>query len=123
LAKLKGKEMIVYSIKIDGVKTATVGSLTNVVKQVNYTVTGVDGTQSFSLPTKVVLADPEPQNFVSFQNLTESQVVAWVENLPETTSVKAHIQLVVNRMVQEASYQESNIPWAPIPAPVPAPIP
>jgi len=115
--------MIVYSIKIDGVKTATVGSLTNVVKQVNYTVTGTRSGQSFSLPTKVVLADPEPQNFVSFQNLTESQVVAWVENLPETTSVKAHIQLVVNRMVQEASYQESNVPWAPTPPPTPAPTP
>jgi len=45
------------------------------------------------------------------------------ENLPETTSVKDHIQLVVNRMVQESSYQESNMPWAPTPAPVPAPTP
>jgi hypothetical protein len=114
---------LTYDIKVDSVRTATVGNLTNVIKQVNYTVTGTDSGQSFSLPTKVVLDDPQPESFISFENLTEAQVIEWVADRPETTSVKNHIQLVVDKMVQEAVYQESNLPWAPPPAPAPEPAP
>jgi len=114
--------MIVYSIKIDGVKTKTVGSLANVVKQVNYTVTGTDGDATFSLPNKVTLDDPDPQGFVNFGNLTEAQVVAWVEARPELIPVKAHIELVVNKMVEESALTSSDMPWAP-PAPSPEPGP
>lgn len=113
--------MIVYTIKVDGVKTATVGGLQDVVKQVNYTVKGIDGGQSFELPVKVVLEDPNPKDFVPFSSLTESQVVAWIEELPDTLSTKAHIQLVVDRMVKEAGLQEAQMPWAPPPAPQPQP--
>jgi hypothetical protein len=113
--------MISYSYKVDSVRTATVGGLQNVVKQVNYTATGTDSGQSFSLPGKVVLDDPDPQSFISFQNLTEPQVIAWIEQSPENLGVKNHIQLVVDKMIQEATYQETDMPWAPPPAPTPPP--
>lgn len=115
--------MISYTIKVDGVKTATVGGLQDVVKQVNYTVKGVADGQSFELPVKVELEDPNPADFVPFQSLTESQVVAWIEELPQTVSTKLHIQLVVDKMVKEAGLQEAQMPWAPPPAPAPEPSP
>lgn len=113
--------MISFTIKVDGVKTATVGNLQNVVKQVNYTVTGTDSGQTFALPIKAVLEDPVPESFINFESLTEPKVIEWVEALPETVGAKNHIALVVERLVTEAGYQETSMPWAPPPAPMPTP--
>jgi hypothetical protein len=105
--------MITYSYKVDSIRTANVGDLQNVIKQVNYTATGTESDKSFSLPGKVVLDDPNPESFINFENLTESQVIAWIEERPENLGIKNHIKLVVDKMVAEASLQEKTLPWAP----------
>lgn len=114
--------MISYTIKINSAKTATIGNLQNVVKQVEYTVTGTEGTQSFSLPIKAMLEDPTPESFISFSNLTEPKMIEWVAELPETVNAKEHINIVVQKMVSEAVYEDTALPWAPPqPGTTPAP--
>lgn len=105
--------MISYTIKINSAKTATIGNLQNVVKQVEYTVTGTDGDQSFSLPVKAMLEDPAPETFIGFNSLTEAKMIEWVAELPETVNAKEHVNIVVQKMVAEGVYQIADLPWAP----------
>jgi hypothetical protein len=106
----------VFTIKINAIRTATVGSHTNVVKQVDWTMTGEQSGQRFELPHTTTLADPDSQQFIELQNLTEADVVAWIEakDAERIPSIKAHIQLVLDREIAKAGLTAAAMPWAPV---------
>lgn len=103
-----------FTIKVNGIRTATVNSLENVVKQVSWTMVGELGGQKFELPQTTDLGDPT-EDFVPLSGLTESAVAAWVEatdtRLP---GIKAHIQYVLDKEVAKAALAETAMPWAPV---------
>lgn len=112
-----------FTIKVNGIRTATVGDRTNVVKQVDWTLKGTEAGQTFELPQTTQLADPNGQAFIELANLTEADVVAWIEatetRLP---GIKAHIQFVLDREVAKTALAATPMPWAPVePTPTPAP--
>lgn len=111
-----------FEIKITGVRVHDLGSLQKVVKQIEFVVSGSEANQTFELPQTLTVPDADAQSFVPFAELTEAQVVAWVdqhfENMP---SVKAHIQTVLDREVAKANLAQEPMPWAPPPAPQPEP--
>lgn len=110
-----------FETKINAIRTGTVGELTNVVKRVEFTVKGTEQGQSFELPQSVDLADPQSEAFVPLAQVTETNVVAWVEeNFTNMDGVKAHIQSVLDKEVAKAALAEAPLPWAPAPAPEPA---
>jgi len=110
---------ISYSVKINGVRVVNSGSLSDVVRDVDYTLTGADGDASFSLPNTIRLAEPDSGAFVPFDSLTESQVVEWVE-ANDLSSQKAHIAYVVAKEVEKLALESKPLPWAPAPeAPTP----
>lgn len=109
-----------FTIKVNGIRTATVGDRTNVVKQVDWTLSGSEADQTFELPQTTELADPDGQPFIDLANLTEADVIGWIEatetRLP---GIKAHIQYVLDREVAKATLATAAMPWAPAPeAPV-----
>ncbi len=113
---------IIYTIKPNKIYTHTLDGLTNVIKTVEWTITGQDGNVSFLLPNTTTLADPEQQTFVPLEQITEQMVIDWIEaqevRLP---SIKQHIELVVNREVEKKALTDTQMPWAPIPEPEPEP--
>lgn len=108
-----------FSYKIDGVRTGTIGNLTDVIKQVNFTLIGTEEGVSFSLPGQVKLDDPNPTNFIQFNNLTEQQVADWIDVKDEVFPMKNHIQFVLDKKVLESKLTEKPMPWAPPPSPSP----
>lgn len=106
----------IFTYKVNGIRTATVGDRTNVVKQVDWTLKGTEAGQTFELPQTTPLADPNGQAFIELANLTEADVVAWIEatetRLP---GIKAHIQFVLDREVAKATLAATPMPWAPVP--------
>lgn len=109
-----------YTIKINGVRTHTLGSLTKVVKQIEFSVVGTEGTVSFELPQTLVVPDADATSFVPFEQLTEAQVVAWVnEHFEPIDAVKMHIQSVLDKQVAEAALAQQALPWAPPAEPAP----
>jgi len=112
-----------FEIKVNGIRTGTVGDLTNVIKKVDWTLKGTEGGQSFELPQTTDLGDPEAESFVPLAQVNEANVIAWIE-ATETRmpGIKAHIQLVLDREVAKAALESKPLPWAP-PAPEPAPAP
>lgn len=102
-----------FTIKITGLRTQTVGDLANVVKQVDWTMTGTEAGQTFQLSQTTIVPDPEQPGFVPLENLTEAQVIAWIEtHETRIPGIKSHIQLVLDREVAQAELTAAPMPWA-----------
>lgn len=107
---------IAYSYKINAARVAAQDGLTDVVKEVEVTVTGTDGAAKFELPVVVKLGDADPASFTAFSALTEEQLVSWVENDSSLDGTKAHIAFVVSKEVEKLAMELKPLPWAPPPA-------
>jgi hypothetical protein len=104
-----------FTIKINGIRTTTVGERANVVKQVDWALVGEESGQKFELPQSTTLADPDGQPFVELANLTEAEVTAWVEAAAgNIDGIKAHIQMVLDKEVAKAALTSTAMPWAPV---------
>jgi len=106
----------VFTIKIRAIRTTTVGLHTNVVKQVEWTMIGEQSSQRFELPQTTTLADPDGQPFIELANLTEANVIAWIEatDAERIVGIKAHIQYVLDKLVVESTLTATAMPWAPV---------
>jgi hypothetical protein len=106
----------VLTIKIRAIRTTTVGSHANVVKQVEWTMIGEQSGQRFELPQTTTLADPDGQPFIELTNLTEANVINWIEtaDAERVTGIKAHIQYVLDKLVAESALTVTAMPWAPV---------
>lgn len=109
-----------FSIIVNAVRTTTLGDLVDVVKQVDWTLRGEEAEQTFDLPQSTVLPDADPENFVSFADLTSAQVAGWIESYEDgrIPAIKQHIQFVLDREVAKAALESKPLPWAPAPEPV-----
>jgi hypothetical protein len=105
-----------FTIKITGLRTQTVEAVQGVVKQVDWTLSGSEADQVFELPQTTTVPDPDTANFIPLEQLTESEVVAWIETHETRMSgIKSHIQLVLDRQVAQAALESTPMPWAPAP--------
>ena len=106
-----------FTIKVVGLRTATVNGIENIVKQVEFILNGEEAGQKFELPQTTTLKDPVDENIILLADLTEAAVVAWVEIVEaRLPSMKAHIQYVLDVAVAKANLSVSPMPWAPAPA-------
>lgn len=112
---------IVYSYKINAARVVAQGDLTDVVKEVEVTVTGTEGAAKFELPTTVKLGDADPESFTTFSALTEEQLISWVENDTAIDNIKAHIAMIVANEAEKLAMEQKPLPWAPAPG-TPAPV-
>lgn len=101
-----------FEIKVLRLFTTDIGDLKNVIKKVEFSVKGIDQDQSFELPKYCDLTEPESTSFKQFEELTENDVIVWIEeNFEELDSVKAHIQYVLDAEVAKAALTQKNAPW------------
>lgn len=114
---------ITYTTTITGARVASQDDLENVIKEVDATIKGVDGTCSFELPTTVKFGPADPEEFTDFEELTEEQLVEWVEAQESIEPIKAHIAYVLEKEVAKAALEQKPLPWAPAPDPMPEPVP
>jgi len=114
----------VYTTAINSCRVTSQGDLTDVVKEVNCTITGTDDVATsctFSLPIMVTFGPADPASFTPFADITEAEMVAWVEAQTDQISpVQAHIDFVVQKEVALAVLTPLPLPWAP---PTPPPVP
>lgn len=104
---------IEYKYQINAARVVSDGSLADVVKEVEYTLIGKCGAISFSLPNRVKLGDADPQSFVAFNDLTEAQIVSWLESTGDVvSSQKAHIESVIAREIERGALKSKPLPWS-----------
>lgn len=115
---------IEYTTKVNGVRVSNEDGLTDVVKEVDVTITGSDSGCEFALPVTIKLTAPEAATFTPFADVTETQVVGWVEAQDERVQpIKDHIALVLPQMVEKAALANKPLPWVPPTPPAEAGIP
>lgn len=105
--------MVNYTIKPTSIRTKTLDGLTGVVKLVEWILEGELNGQKFSLPQTTVLEDPDPTSFIPLNQITEQQVVQWIETAVDLQPLKGHIEYVLNKEAAKASLTQENLPWAP----------
>jgi hypothetical protein len=111
-----------FTIKITGLRTATINGIENAVRQVDWTLSGSEAGQVFELPQTTTVPDPQAEGFVPLQDLTEAEVASWIQtHEPRMAGIKAHIQLVLDREVARAALASTPMPWTPVVEEPPAP--
>lgn len=111
-----------FKIRIESVRTSTVGALANVVRKVEFTLIGTEAGQVFELPGFADIGEPDQDGFVPFGNLTEEQVASFVESsFAGIDAMKLHVQSVLDREIAKATLENTPLPWAPPPATMPTP--
>lgn len=109
---------ITYTTQINAVRTNTQGGLANAVKEVDWTMIGTDQSQSFSVPNTSVLNDADPTSFTPFEDMTEAQVIEWINaSNTDIEAVKTHIANVLSRMIATATLSAQTLPWQQTPSP------
>jgi hypothetical protein len=89
--------------------------LTDVVTRVRYNYTGIDDENSLSAVFSGATPVPVPASgseFIPLQDLTEAEVVAWLEAVVDP----AHMQEVITKNISNQispKYEPTPIPWAP----------
>ena len=91
-------------------KAATQGILTDVVTAVNWMVVARDGNKFARKIGSTAIGAADPANFTPFQNLTSTQVLAWIPN-PSTTDVQNALTAQIAAQVVPA-VQTVAPPWA-----------
>lgn len=101
-----------FTIKVTGLRTTTIGNKSNVVKEVEWLMVGKEGNQTFELSQTTQLPDPSSDLFIPITELTESEVINWIENTePRILSIKNHIQLILDKEVAKGVLEVTKMPW------------
>jgi len=103
-----------FEIIVNRILTGTVGELVDVIKKVEFTVKGTEEGQSFELPQIVDLTEPEAASFKPLSEVTQDDVVSWIEsNFDNMDAVESHIQMVLDKEVAKAALESKPLPWIP----------
>jgi hypothetical protein len=111
---------LTYVYAVTSLKKTTDGSIDNAVVQSTWTCTGTDADGDsgvFNGATPFPLADVDPDNFIPYEELTEADIIGWIEAVV-VGSYKEHIDaqimkqiaLIKNPVVEVPS---NELPWSP----------
>lgn len=87
-------------------------TLENVVFQAHwrYTATSEDGQYIEQVVGTASIGAPDLDNFVPFEDLTESQVVSWVESAVDFEPFKQNLDAAILEK-QQPTAEVKNVPW------------
>lgn len=113
---------LTYTWAIDRLQRASSGNLEGIVVQTYWTLTGTDeeGTSGvFHGATPFKLEDVDPLNFTPFDQLTEAQVVGWIEGIV-VDDYKAHVDAQLIKQITAAKSPPVDVPSDALPWAAPA---
>lgn len=110
--------MTTFNIRIAGARTRNEGNLTDILSVVEWVLSATVDGSVFELPGKTTMTAPDPQNFTPYSQLTQQQVIDWVNAIEDTPTgqlpgMKIHAEIVAKRMAAEAALTSASLPWAP----------
>ncbi len=82
-----------YTWKIHSLETApSEGGLTDVVKTVVWRLEATDGVNTVDVSSSLRFTTADSGNFTPFDQLTESQVIGWIEQNFDMNAFREHLQ-------------------------------
>jgi hypothetical protein len=102
---------IIYSYKLIGLKKVkSFDGLNDIVVSVDFIVSGeIPGLPKFDWALGDVPVDtPNVENFKPFEELTEDEIISWVQNCEPMANVKASLRRSINEHFAEKEYVAWN---------------
>lgn len=84
--------------------------LSNVVKVIYWSLVASDDINTARINSTVELDHANPENFTAFDNLTESQVVEWVEGIIDVDNIKVKLAAELNAL-SNPPVVSRQVPW------------
>lgn len=111
---------ITYNIRVTGLRVRNEGDLANVVRVVDFTITGVDGDVRYDIASSHEFrGEVGSEGFTPMENLTEAEVLGWLTADPNILAgIRGNIEYFINQKKAEMSLVSKPAPWLP---PVPMP--
>jgi hypothetical protein len=111
---------LTYVYAVTSLKKTTDGSIDNAVVQSTWTCTGTDADGDsgvFNGATPFPLADVDPDNFIPYEELTEADIIKWIEAVV-VGSYKEHIDGQINKQIAliknpVVEVPSNELPWSP----------
>jgi hypothetical protein len=110
--------MITFNTSITNIKTYSLNDIENIVKEVRFEIKAKNNGKELSSFFPVIFDNFNPDNYVSFDKLTEQQIIDWVtEQIGSETiealkdGLDARLQAIEAESL-EITPQETNLPWA-----------
>ena len=103
--------MITYSWKIKKEEVIeNEDNLTNVIKNIAYSVTAKEDDASVTHEHLIILSKPNADDFIAYNELTESRLVNWIQASVNTVAIEAELasQLEIEKRGQAV---EKDLPW------------
>jgi hypothetical protein len=108
-----------YAWALTSLKKANVNDLSGVIIQTHWTCTGTDedGNEGvFSGATPFNPAEVDPDNYTAYEDLTEAQVLGWIEGVV-TTTYWDHVEGQIAKQVDAKKAQVEDVadgqfPWS-----------
>lgn len=102
---------VTYTWRIVSLRTHTEGSNVDSVCEVDYEKTGTDdnGTTG-SYMGSCALSSADTSSYTAFADLTENQVIAWVQAATDDTEINQYI--AADLMAQTNPLVDQGLPWA-----------
>lgn len=105
---------LTYTWSLTRFKKKNTSQLNNVIVQTYWNKTGTDengNSATFSGATPFDISSVDPDNFVSYEDLTEETVLSWIQS---ATAEYDHIDRHIQRMIDDQLNPEietSDFPW------------
>ncbi len=110
-----------YTWKLDSLKKTDTQSMSNVIIQTFWKKTGIDenGNEgSFQGATPFDLSSVDPNNFVSYEDLTEEIVLNWIKSVV-VGDYEEHVNEQIQRQIDLKAnpiidVKNNELPWSPV---------
>lgn len=112
--------MLTYTWQLKSLKKADVGDLSGVIVQTHWTCTGTDADGdegTFHGATPFDPAEVDPNNFTTYEDLTEAQVLGWIQGVVVGT-YKDHVDGQIMKQINATKtpieeVSDGAFPWSP----------
>jgi hypothetical protein len=111
-----------FIISIQEVKTTVVDTMQDVIKYVSWSIEYVKNGFKDSAGTYTTeLFTPVVDNFTAFNNLTQEQLVSWIESTDERLpGIKNYLKHRVDLQLEQSLLESKPLPWVPVVENIPA---
>ena len=113
----------VFTTTITGVRTYDTDGLQDVVKEVDWILSGENEGEKFPVALTSTLPAPTEADYIPFSTLTQEQLLAWLDKDPTYIETKVYIEKQLQEKLARRVLTPKPLPWAPVmPIPTEAPI-
>ena len=103
---------ITYTWNVNTMDTApSANGLANVVKVVHWRLAATDGTYTAETYSTVSLDSPNPDDYTAFSDLTEAQVISWVEAKLDMDKIKEGLEKQLEQLANPPIVVKQG-PWS-----------